>query len=104
MPVNIVVPQLGESVVEGTISKWLKNVGDSVKEEEPLVEIMTDKITIEVPSPAAGTIGKILVDSGTVPIGERIAILLAPGEKLDESAAAAPAPAAAAHAKAPAHV
>ena len=49
MPITIVVPQLGESVVEGTISKWLKNVGDSVKEEEPLVEIMTDKITIEVP-------------------------------------------------------
>ena len=56
MPITIIVPQLGESVVEGTISKWLKNVGDSVKEEEPLVEIMTDKITIEVPSPGTGTL------------------------------------------------
>jgi len=66
MPITIIVPQLGESVVEGTISKWLKNVGDSVKEEEPLVEIMTDKITIEVPSPGTGTLAQILVDSGTI--------------------------------------
>ena len=80
MPITIIVPQLGESVVEGTISKWLKNVGDSVKEEEPLVEIMTDKITIEVPSPGTGTLAQILVDSGTIPIGEKIAYLLKPGE------------------------
>src|SRR5204862_8336503 len=77
---TIVVPQLGESVVEGTISEWLKNVGDSVKEEEPLVEIMTDKITIEVPSPGSGTLGQILVESGTIPIGDKIAYLLKPGE------------------------
>ena len=89
MPISIVVPQLGESVVEGTISKWLKNVGDPVKEEEPLVEIMTDKITIEVPSPGTGTLGKILVESGTVPIGEKIAILLAAGETLADVAAPA---------------
>ena len=80
MPITIIVPQLGESVVEGTISKWLKNVGDTIKEEEPLVEIMTDKITIEVPSPGSGTLGKILVESGTIPIGEKIAYLLKPGE------------------------
>ena len=80
MPITIVVPQLGESVVEGTITKWLKNVGDSVREEEPLVEIMTDKITIEVPSPGSGTLGKILVESGTVPIGDKIAYLLKAGE------------------------
>jgi pyruvate/2-oxoglutarate dehydrogenase complex dihydrolipoamide acyltransferase (E2) component len=85
VPISIVVPQLGESVVEGTISKWLKNVGDPVKEEEPLVEIMTDKITIEVPSPGSGTLGKILVDSGTVPIGEKIAILLKEGESLSDA-------------------
>src|SRR5689334_3092425 len=95
MPITIIVPQLGESVVEGTISKWLKNVGDSVKEEEPLVEIMTDKITIEVPSPGSGTLGKILVDSGTIPIGEKIAYLLKPGETEADlpqaGAAAAPA-------------
>ena len=88
MPISIVVPQLGESVVEGTISKWLKNVGDTVKEEEPLVEIMTDKITIEVPSPGSGTLGKILVESGTVPIGEKIAILLREGETLADADAA----------------
>src|SRR6187399_2605885 len=95
MPITIVVPQLGESVVEGTISKWLKNVGDSVKEEEPLVEIMTDKITIEVPSPGSGTLGKILVESGTIPIGDKIAYLLKPGETEadlpQEGAAAQPA-------------
>jgi 2-oxoglutarate dehydrogenase E2 component (dihydrolipoamide succinyltransferase) len=88
VPISIVVPQLGESVVEGTISKWLKNVGDSVKEEEPLVEIMTDKITIEVPSPGAGRLGKILIESGTVPIGEKIAILLKEGETLADADAA----------------
>ena len=88
MPISIVVPQLGESVVEGTISKWLKNVGEPVKEEEPLVEIMTDKITIEVPSPGTGTLGKILVESGTVPIGEKIAILLKEGESLADAEAA----------------
>ncbi len=88
MPISIVVPQLGESVVEGTISKWLKNVGDSVKEEEPLVEIMTDKITIEVPSPGSGKLGKILIESGTVPIGEKIAILLKEGESLSDADAA----------------
>jgi len=95
MPITIIVPQLGESVVEGTISKWLKNVGDSVKEEEPLVEIMTDKITIEVPSPGSGTLGKILVESGTIPIGDKIAYLLKPGETEadlpQEGAAAQPA-------------
>ena len=91
MPISIVVPQLGESVVEGTISKWLKKVGDPIKEEEPLVEIMTDKITIEVPSPGAGTLGQILVESGTVPIGEKIAVLLAPGETMADVPAAAPA-------------
>jgi len=101
MPITIIVPQLGESVVEGTISKWLKKVGDSIKEEEPLVEIMTDKITIEVPSPGTGTLAQILVDSGTIPIGEKIAYLLKPGETeadLPQAAAAAAAGGAAAKA------
>ena len=54
MPVTIVVPQLGESVVEGTIGKWLKKVGDPIAKDEPIVEIITDKINIELPAPVAG--------------------------------------------------
>ena len=81
MPVSIVVPQLGESVAEGTVSKWLKSVGDRVRKEEPLVEIQTDKINVEIPSPAEGTLSRILVAEGTtVLVGTEIAQLLAPGE------------------------
>lgn len=91
MPVSIVVPQLGESIAEGTISKWLKKEGDSVRRDEPVVEIMTDKITVEVPAPTEGTIGSITVPEGeTVPVGVEIAIILKPGE----SAGAVPAKAA----------
>lgn len=89
MPVSIVVPQLGESIAEGTISKWLKAVGDSVRRDEPVVEIMTDKITVEVPSPAEGTMGSIVVQEGqTVPVGVEIATILRPGETAGEPAVA----------------
>ena len=54
MPVDILMPELGESVHEGTVSRWLKKEGDSVKEDEPIVEIMTDKVNTELPSPATG--------------------------------------------------
>ena len=81
MAVSIVVPQLGESIAEGTVSKWLKAEGDKIQVDEPVVEIMTDKVTVEVPSPAAGTLGKLLVEEGTtVPVGEPIANILAEGE------------------------
>jgi len=84
MAIQIVVPQLGESVVEGTISKWLKKEGEKVDKDEPIVEIATDKINIEIPSPKAGTLGKIIVKEGTVvPVGELIALLAEPGEALD---------------------
>jgi hypothetical protein len=66
MPVTIVVPQLGESVVEGTIGKWLKKVGDPIAKDEPIVEIITDKINIELPAPSAGTLGPIAVPEGAV--------------------------------------
>src|SRR6059036_647102 len=89
MPVSIVVPQLGESVAEGTVSKWLKAQGDKVRKEEPLVEIQTDKINVEIPSPGDGILEKILVAEGTtVLVGTEIAVLSGAGE-----AAAAPAPA-----------
>src|SRR6266516_2519806 len=67
---TIQMPQLGETIVEGTILKWLKREGDAVDRDEPLFEISTDKVDTEVPSPVAGTVRKILVDEGTtVPVG-----------------------------------
>ncbi|HKQ58515.1 MAG TPA: biotin/lipoyl-containing protein, partial [Candidatus Eisenbacteria bacterium] len=65
MPISIVVPQLGESVAEGTVARWLKAEGDRVRKEEPLVEIQTDKINVEIPSPAEGTLAKIIIAEGT---------------------------------------
>lgn len=83
MAIPIVIPQLGESVVEGTIGKWLKKEGEKVDKDEPIVEIATDKINIEIPSPKAGTLGKILAQEGSVvPVGEQIGILAEPGESL----------------------
>ncbi len=76
MEYKIVVPPLGESVVEGTIAKWLKNEGETVKEDDPLVEIMTDKITIEIPCPYDGVMKKHLVKlDELVEIGQEIAIV-----------------------------
>jgi 2-oxoglutarate dehydrogenase complex dihydrolipoamide succinyltransferase (E2) component len=90
MPIKIVVPQLGESVAEGTVSKWLKAVGDRVRKEEPLVEIQTDKINVEIPSPAEGTLEKILVQEGTtVLVGTEIGQLSGAGEASDVAAPAA---------------
>src|SRR6266513_345383 len=94
MPTSIVVPQLGESVAEGTVAKWLKAEGDRVRKEEPLVEIQTDKINVEIPSPGEGTLSKILVAEGTtVLVGTEIAILSGAGEGAS-APASAPAPAA----------
>ena len=76
MAVSIVVPPLGESIVEGTIVKWLKKEGEKVGKDEPVVEIMTDKINVELPAPEAGILVKILQQEGTiVPIGTQIGVL-----------------------------
>ncbi len=92
MPVTIVVPQLGESVVEGTIGKWLKKVGDPIAKDEPIVEIITDKINIELPAPSAGTLGQIVVPEGAVAqVGDPLGVILAAGESLPAGGAAAPA-------------
>ena len=70
MSEKILVPALGESVTEATVSKWLKNKGDEVVSDEPLVELETDKVNIEVPSPSDGTLEKITVGEGqTVNVG-----------------------------------
>ncbi len=83
MAVDVIMPQMGESVVEGTVSKWLKKEGEEVKEDEPLLEITTDKIDVELPSPAAGVLGSILVKEGeTVKVGATLAQIAAPGERV----------------------
>ena len=100
MSESVKMPALGESVTEGTVSSWLKAVGDSVEVDEPLLEVATDKVDTEVPSPVAGTVLKILVpEDETVDVGTVLAIIGDPSE----ASPAAPAPAApAASAPAPA--
>jgi len=82
MPTNVIMPQMGESIAEGTLTKWLKKPGDAVKRDEPLFEISTDKVDAEIPSPGAGTLLEILVPEGqTVPINTVVARLGEAGEK-----------------------
>ena len=90
---TVTMPQLGETVVEGTITKWLKQEGDHVDQDEPLFEISTDKVDTEVPSPAAGTLTKILVQEGqTVSVKTPIAEIDGAGAPAGESAGAGAAP------------
>ena len=73
MPLIIDLPHVGESVVEGIIGKWLKQPGEAVRKYDPLVEVVTDKVTMEVPSPVSGVIARLLVEEGeTVPMGAPI--------------------------------
>src|SRR5258705_8120591 len=65
--VDVLMPQMGESIAEGTLSKWLKKVGDTVKRDEPLFEISTDKVDAEIPAPAAGTLAAIKVQERQTP-------------------------------------
>jgi 2-oxoglutarate dehydrogenase E2 component (dihydrolipoamide succinyltransferase) len=89
MAVDIVMPQMGESIFEGTITKWLKKPGDKVERDEPLFEISTDKVDAEIPSPSAGVLKEIKVGEGqTVPIQTVVGVIDAAG-----ASAAAPAPA-----------
>jgi 2-oxoisovalerate dehydrogenase E2 component (dihydrolipoyl transacylase) len=102
MPTEIKMPQLGESVHEGTIGKWLKRPGEPVAKYEPLVEVITDKVNVEMPSPIAGVLRQILVDEGaTVVVGTPIALVEEQAGAAAQAAAPAPAPAAAAPAPAP---
>ena len=90
MPTFVVMPQMGESIAEGTIVRWIKKVGDVVDRDEPLFEISTDKVDAEIPSPAAGVLMDIAVKEGeTVPVNSVVATIGAAGEKLDTAPAGA---------------
>src|SRR5216683_3893834 len=103
MAVDIVMPQMGESIFEGTITKWLKKPGDRVERDEPLFEISTDKVDAEIPSPSAGVLKEIKVGEGkTVPIQTVVGVIDAAGDAAAAAKAAAPAPAPAAKAAEPA--
>ncbi|KWZ72775.1 Biotin-requiring enzyme, partial [Winkia neuii] len=93
MSESVKMPALGESITEGTVSRWLKEVGDTVEADEPIVEVSTDKVDSEVPSPAAGTIIKILVpEDETVDVGTEIAIIGDPSEAEGSAGSDQPAP------------
>jgi pyruvate dehydrogenase E2 component (dihydrolipoamide acetyltransferase) len=103
MAVDIVMPQMGESIFEGTITKWLKKPGDKVERDEPLFEISTDKVDAEIPSPSAGVLKEIKVGEGkTVPIQTVVGVIDADGAGVAKSAAPAQAPAPAPKAAEPA--
>src|SRR4051794_2159811 len=95
MATEVVMPQMGESIAEGTITKWLKNVGDKVERDEPLFEISTDKVDAEIPSPAAGTLTEIKHKEGeTVEVNTVVAVLDGDGAQPASTAPAAEEPAA----------
>jgi 2-oxoglutarate dehydrogenase E2 component (dihydrolipoamide succinyltransferase) len=93
---DVLMPQLGETVAEGTVATWHKKEGDKVQADDILLDIETDKVSMEIPSPKSGTLAKILVGDGqTVPVGTVLGIVLGEGESLGASASTPPKPAAA---------
>ena len=88
MSIEVVMPQMGESITEGTVSKWLKQVGERVEKDEPVLEISTDKVDAEVPSPGAGLLLEIRHQEGeTVEVGTVVAVIGAEGEVATEGPA-----------------
>src|SRR4051812_49527206 len=82
MSTEVLMPQRGESIAEGTIVRWMKKVGEPVDRDEPLFEISTDKVDAEIPSPGAGVLTEIKVNEGeTVPVNSVVAVIGAAGEK-----------------------
>src|SRR4051812_39312498 len=76
MPTSVTMPALGESVTEGTVTRWLKQEGEQVEVDEPLLEVSTDKVDTEIPSPAAGVLTKIIVaEDETVDVGAELAVI-----------------------------
>src|SRR5580704_11118497 len=94
--IDVVMPQMGESIVEGTLTKWLKKPGEHVERDEPLFEISTDKVDTEIPSPSAGVLAEVLVEEG-----KTVAINAIVGRIQDGNGASAPQPATQAAAPAP---
>src|SRR5512140_25009 len=91
MPTNVIMPQMGESIAEGTITRWLKKPGESVKRDEPLFEISTDKVDAEIPAPAAGVLLEIKFPEGTtVAINTVVAVMGEAGETAATAATPAP--------------
>src|SRR5207302_3347944 len=86
MAIDVVMPQMGESIAEGTVVRWIKKPGEKVERDEPLLEISTDKVDAEIPSPAAGTLSEILVQEGQTVAVNSVVARIAGGES-----AAAPA-------------
>ncbi|GAA3941390.1 2-oxoglutarate dehydrogenase, E2 component, dihydrolipoamide succinyltransferase [Actinoplanes auranticolor] len=100
MPVSVTMPRLGESVTEGTVTRWLKQEGERVEADEPLLEVSTDKVDTEIPSPAAGVLSRIVVgEDETADVGSELAIIAGDGE---DAGSSAPAPAEDAQQAAPA--
>src|SRR5215213_2469210 len=94
MATEVVMPQMGESIAEGTITRWLKKVGEQVERDEPLFEISTDKVDAEIPSPAARTLTQVLFKEGdTVEVNKVVAYIGEAGEASAPAAPAAPQPA-----------
>jgi pyruvate dehydrogenase E2 component (dihydrolipoamide acetyltransferase) len=93
MATDVVMPQMGESIAEGTIVRWIKNVGDPIDKDEPLFEISTDKVDAEIPAPGAGVLLEIKVKEGeTVPVNSVVAVIGAAGERPIDRTAGVPAP------------
>src|SRR5216684_3176077 len=91
MPTDVVMPQMGESIAEGTIVRWIKKVGDAVERDEPLFEISTDKVDAEIPSPAAGVVTEIRANEGeTVAVNSVVAVIGAASDRAAQLSRPAP--------------
>src|SRR5205823_5260916 len=102
MTTDVVMPQMGESIAEGTVVRWIKKVGDAVDRDEPLFEISTDKVDAEIPSPGAGVLLEIKVKKGeTVAVNSVVALIGAKGEKSPDSSKSVESPSSAESPKSP---
>src|ERR687890_621578 len=89
MPVSVTMPRLGESVTEGTVTRWLKQEGERVEADEPLLEVSTDKVDTEIPSPAAGVLARIVVgEDETAEVGSELAVIDGEGDSSGGAAGA----------------
>jgi pyruvate dehydrogenase E2 component (dihydrolipoamide acetyltransferase) len=105
--IDVIMPQMGESIAEGTLSRWMKKVGDPIKRDEPIFEISTDKVDAEIPAPAAGILAEILVQEGQTVVVQTVVARIetdasAPAEKPKAPAAPSPGAPAATRPAAPA--